>query len=62
MMHSYGLLDSTLVVISAILQTAAYSIALMIVGCVVAGIGNSKNIIVACPVLKAKRPRRYIRL
>jgi hypothetical protein len=33
MMHSYGLLDSTLV-IGAILQTAAYSIALMIVGCV----------------------------
>lgn len=44
---------SCILIIGAILQTAAYSMAPMIVGRVVAGIGNGMNTI-ACPLLQSE--------
>ncbi|KAE8142330.1 general substrate transporter [Aspergillus pseudotamarii] len=45
-----------ILIVGAILQTAAYSMAPMIVGRVVAGIGNGMNTI-ACPVLQSETAR-----
>lgn len=50
------LTGSCILIIGGILQTAAYSIAPMIVGRVVAGIGNGMNTI-ACPVLQSETAR-----
>ncbi|KAL2840798.1 general substrate transporter [Aspergillus pseudoustus] len=45
-----------ILIVGAILQTAAYSLAPMIVGRVVAGIGNGMNTI-ACPVMQSETAR-----
>ncbi|KAL2865723.1 sugar porter family MFS transporter [Aspergillus lucknowensis] len=49
-----------ILIVGAILQTAAYSLAPMIVGRVVAGIGNGMNTI-ACPVLQSETARAHER-
>ncbi|KAL4940034.1 hypothetical protein BDV06DRAFT_230663 [Aspergillus oleicola] len=51
---------SCILIIGAILQTAAYSLAPMIVGRVVAGIGNGMNTI-ACPILLSETARAHDR-
>ncbi|KAL4966882.1 sugar porter family MFS transporter [Aspergillus stella-maris] len=54
------LTGSCILIVGAILQTAAYSLAPMIVGRVVAGIGNGMNTI-ACPILLAETARAHDR-
>ncbi|KAJ0420936.1 general substrate transporter [Aspergillus carlsbadensis] len=49
-----------ILIVGAILQTAAYSLAPMIVGRVVAGVGNGMNTI-ACPVLQSETARAHER-
>ncbi|KAL5343016.1 general substrate transporter [Aspergillus crustosus] len=49
-----------ILIVGAILQTAAYSLAPMIVGRVVAGIGNGMNTI-ACPILQSETARAHER-
>ncbi|KAL4883236.1 general substrate transporter [Aspergillus karnatakaensis] len=49
-----------ILIVGAILQTAAYSLAPMIVGRIVAGVGNGMNTI-ACPVLQSETARAHER-
>ncbi|KAL2830879.1 general substrate transporter [Aspergillus cavernicola] len=54
------LIGCCILIVGAILQTASYSLAPMIVGRVVAGIGNGMNTI-ACPILMSETARAHER-